>query len=69
MPDEKTDVPQGVATWRNWDGKGHDIFLVVLYHTGQHARIYGITTGGGLVGTMEIAETHAGGIAVAGKWV
>lgn len=69
LPDEKTHVPQGVAAWRNWDGKGHNIFLVISYHTGQHARIYGITPAGSLVGTMEIADTHAGGIAVVGNWV
>jgi hypothetical protein len=69
LPDLSTHIPQGVATWRNWDGKGHNIFLVSSYHPGQHARIYGITPGGDLVGTLEIADTHAGGIAVVGNWV
>lgn len=69
LPDENTHIPQGVGTWRNWDGKGHTIFLLVSYHPGQHARIYGITPAGGLVGALEIADTHAGGIAVVGNWV
>jgi len=69
LPDLSTHTPQGVAIWRNWDGKKHDIFLLVSYHSGQHARIYGITPSGGSVGALEIADTHAGGIAVVGNWV
>ncbi len=69
LPDESTHTPQGVASWRNWDGKKHDIFLVISYRTGSHARIYGITPDGTEVGALEIADTHAGGIAVAGNWV
>ncbi len=69
MPDLSTHIPQGLATWRNWDGNGHNIFLMVSYHPGQRARIYGITPGGDLVGALEIAGTHAGGIAVVGNWV
>lgn len=69
LPDLSTHTPQGVAIWRNWDGKKHDIFLVVSYHSGQHARIYGITPAGAEVGALEIADTHAGGIAVVGNWI
>jgi len=69
LPGLSTHIPQGLATWRNWDGKGHTIFLMVSYHAGQHARIYGITPAGGSVGALEIADTHAGGIAVVGNWV
>ncbi|HEX8081226.1 MAG TPA: hypothetical protein VF557_13535 [Jatrophihabitans sp.] len=69
LPGLDTHIPQGVATWRNWDGKGHNMFLMASYHPGQNARIYGIAPGGGLVGTVEIADTHAGGIAVVGNWI
>ncbi len=63
-------TPQGIAAWNNWDGKGHDLLLVTEYWTGQRSRVYAIDTATGkTVQSVEIAETHGGGIAVGGGWI
>lgn len=62
-------TPQGAATWSNWDG-GKDLLLVAAYgKTGEDAHIVGIDPASGqAVGTVAIAESHVGGIAVAKGW-
>jgi hypothetical protein len=69
-------TPQGVAWWKNWDGKGHDLLLVTTYGKGG-AHIVGLDPADRTrtVGTVDIkprngteAQTHAGGIALNGKW-
>ncbi|WP_243787719.1 PQQ-like beta-propeller repeat protein [Saccharopolyspora gloriosae] len=63
-------VPQGLTTWNDWDG-GKDLLLITEYGPdGKHARIYGVDPATGeRVGTVAIAESHVGGIAVARGWV
>ena len=69
-------TPQGVAWWKNWDGKGNDLLLVTTYGKGR-AHIVGLDPRAGdkTVGTVDIEprandthQTHAGAIAVNGKW-
>lgn len=63
-------VPQGLTTWKDWDG-GKDLLLITEYGPdGKHARIYGVDPATGAhVGTVNIAESHVGGIAVSRGWV
>ncbi|NYD77969.1 hypothetical protein [Arthrobacter cupressi] len=69
-------TPQGVAWWKNWDGKGNNLLLVTTYGKGG-AHIVGLdpTDRTKTVGTVLIKprngteeQTHAGGIAVNDKW-
>jgi hypothetical protein len=69
VPGLDTHTPQGIASWKNWDGKGHDLMLVSSYRGGADAHIIGIDPSSGKhVGTVAIAESHAGGIAVSNGW-
>ncbi|MCI2423601.1 hypothetical protein MOQ72_39970 [Saccharopolyspora sp. K220] len=63
-------TPQGISTWSDWDGSGNDLLLVTSYgEPGQDARIIGIDPKTGKhVGTVAIAESHVGGIAVGKGW-
>jgi hypothetical protein len=63
-------TPQGVAAWENWDGKGNGLLLVTSYgKSGEAAHIIGIDPKTGKhIGTVDIAESHVGGIAVAKGW-
>ncbi|MEV5536953.1 hypothetical protein AB0L13_08830 [Saccharopolyspora shandongensis] len=63
-------TPQGLASWHDWDGSGNDLLLVTSYgEKGQDARIIGIDPKSGKhVGTVAIAESHVGGIAVGKGW-
>ena len=70
VPGLDTYTPQGVAAWNNWDGQGHDLLLVTAYRSGARSNVYGIDAATGkLVQTVQIAETHGGGIAVGGGWI
>jgi hypothetical protein len=70
VPGLSTYTPQGVAAWNNWDGHGHNLLLVTAYRSGARSKVYGIDAATGkLVQTVQIAETHAGGIAVGGGWI
>lgn len=69
-------TPQGVAWWKNWDGKGNNLLLVTTYGKGR-AHIVGLdpTDRTRTVGTVDIeprngaeSQTHAGAIAVNDKW-
>ncbi|MER7010430.1 hypothetical protein ABT324_03230 [Saccharopolyspora sp. NPDC000359] len=70
VPGLDKSTPQGLAAWKNWDGAGHDLLLVTSYgKSGEHARIIGIDPGTGKhVGTVAIAASHVGGIAVSKGW-
>ncbi|MER6989396.1 hypothetical protein ABT337_14455 [Saccharopolyspora hirsuta] len=63
-------TPQGLAAWNGWDGAGNDLLLVTSYgKSGQDALIIGIDPKSGKhVGTVAIAESHVGGIAVSKGW-
>ncbi|MGW1682110.1 hypothetical protein [Saccharopolyspora sp. NPDC002376] len=66
--DETT--PQGLAAWPGWDGAGTDLLLVTAYgRPGQNSLIMGIDPKTwGHVGTVAIAESHVGGIAISNGW-
>ena len=70
-------TPQGVAWWKNWDGKGNDLLLVTTYGKGK-AHIVGLDpkAQNRTVGTVDIEprngteqQTHAGALALNDEWV
>lgn len=62
-------IPQGATTWENWDGNDNDVLLVTSYLDGQKSRIGAIDIAtGDTVGSVEVAESHVGGIAVVNGW-
>ncbi|GGK12667.1 hypothetical protein GCM10010124_01450 [Pilimelia terevasa] len=79
VPDSQLDAvtPQGVAVWYGWNG-GRDLLVVSAYRDDpgpgvrardEDARLIGIDAASGQhVGTLRIAPTHAGGIAIARGW-
>lgn len=70
IPDLPTYTPQGLTTWRDWDGAGHDLLVLGTYLKGHRSRLYGIDPASGArVGSVYIAEAHAGGVAIAGSWL
>lgn len=70
LPDLREYTPQGLAAWPNWDGAGHSLLVVAAYRLGHHSRLYGIDPETGkIVGTVRIAESHLGGIAISGPWL
>ncbi|RDI50785.1 hypothetical protein DFR68_105262 [Nocardia mexicana] len=72
LPDLGSYVPQGAATWGNWDGQGNDLLLVTQHGPGNGpAHIAGIDLRTyETVGVVTIEATHAGGIGVTGNgWV
>ncbi|RKT84419.1 hypothetical protein SAMN05421805_103350 [Saccharopolyspora antimicrobica] len=70
VPELGSSTPQGLATWTGWDGAGKDLLLVTSYgKSGKDALIIGIDPKTGAhVGTVAIAESHVGGIAVSKGW-
>ncbi|MFG1815188.1 hypothetical protein ACGFIF_15580 [Kribbella sp. NPDC049174] len=61
-------IPQGIGTWWNWSGK-KNLLLVTMYHPGRKSIIVGIDPATNkVVGDVEIAETHGGGITTAYGW-
>jgi hypothetical protein len=68
MPELDTYTPQGIATWYSWDG-GNDLLVVGAYRAGHDAHLIGIDAKTGKhVGTVAIAATHAGGVAITQGW-
>ncbi|MEB3370737.1 hypothetical protein [Saccharopolyspora mangrovi] len=63
-------TPQGLAAWNDWDGAGNGLLLISAYgKDGANAKIYGVDPKSGkTVGDVEIAETHASGIAISQGW-
>jgi hypothetical protein len=70
VPGLRDYVPQGIATWHGWAAAGRDLLVVSSYRDGGgRARLFGIDAGTGRhVGTVAIAPTHAGGIAITKGW-
>ncbi|WP_433166885.1 hypothetical protein [Kribbella sp. CA-247076] len=61
-------IPQGIGTWWNWSGS-KNLLLVTMYHTGRNSIIVGIDPATNkVVGDVQIAETHGGGITTAYGW-
>ncbi|MEV6283105.1 hypothetical protein [Kribbella sp. NPDC051770] len=61
-------IPQGIGTWWNWSGS-KNLLLVGMYHKGQNSIIVGIDPATNkAVGSVQIAESHAGGITTAHGW-
>ncbi|MFE0026636.1 hypothetical protein [Amycolatopsis sp. NPDC059021] len=68
VPGLDTHTPQGIAAWNNWDG-ANDLLLVSSYQDGKDAHLIGIDPKSGKhIGTVAIAESHVGGIAVVRDW-
>ena len=73
-------VPQGLAGWSNWNGRGEDLLLISAYHDGNgngtpdgSSAVFGVVANGPRKGTglgrMLIATGHVGGVAVYGGWL
>jgi len=68
VPELDTYTPQGIATWYSWDGGG-DLLVIGAYRAGHDAHLIGIDAKTGKhVGTVAIAATHAGGVAITQGW-
>lgn len=67
-----TYVPQGLTTWRNYYGAGHDLLVYTAYHEdegGRRAVIQGIDQrDGSLTHYVPIGSGHAGGVAIYDRW-
>jgi hypothetical protein len=67
-----TYVPQGLTTWRNYYGPGHDLLVYTAHHEDgddNRAVIAGIDQqDGSLTNYFRINDGHAGGIAIHDKW-
>jgi hypothetical protein len=62
-------TPQGMATWTNWDGSGHDVLLLGAYGSADSAITAIDPSTGSWVNTAFIKLTHASGLAIAGSWL
>lgn len=74
IPHLDTHVPQGLTTWRNWDGKGATL-LVVGYYRGKGADTEQSLLAavdpqtGRHYGTARVLPSHLGGLAVLGEFL
>ncbi len=63
-------VPQALEDWTNWDGTGHDLVLLGMYRIGHHSYLIGLDPKSGTpVGTVQVDESHLGGMAFFGDWL
>jgi len=63
-------TPQGLSTWHNWDGNGHNLLLMGMYRRGAQSYLVGINPKTGKhVGTVRTAPSHFGSLGVVGRWV
>jgi hypothetical protein len=70
VPYLDTHVPQALATWTNWDGAGHTLVLLGMYRKGHHSFLVGVDPASGrALGTVEIEESHLGGMGFVGHWL
>lgn len=70
MPHLSGHVPQGLTTWRNWDGAGGTLLLLGMYRKGEDSFLVGIDPASRRhVGTVRVRESHLGGIGVIGSWL
>jgi hypothetical protein len=69
IPGLSTHTPQGVAAWFHWSGPNQNLLVVTAYQDGQRAHLIGIDpANGNEVGTVAIAPSHVGGIAITMGW-
>ena len=65
-------VPQGLTTWRNYYGAGHDLLVYTAYRELNgvgRAVIQGVDQrDGSLTHYAVIGTGHVGGVAIVGKW-
>jgi hypothetical protein len=64
-------IPQGLTTWNSYYGAGKDLLVYTAYsQSGGRARIQGIDPrDGSKTNFAQLqAGTHAGGVAIVGKW-
>lgn len=74
IPHLSTHVPQGIATWEDWNGKGQDILVIGMYRkvgfSAKNSYLVAIDPATGRhIGTVEVAGAHLGGIAIAGGYL
>jgi len=74
IPHLATHVPQGIATWRDWNGDGQDILVVAMYRkvgtTQESSYLVAIDPATGThLATVAVAGGHLGGIAIAGGYL
>ncbi len=70
MPHLSGHIPQGLTTWRNWDGAGNTLLLLGMYRPWADSFLVGIDpTTGRHVGSVRVHESHLGGIGVIGNWL
>jgi hypothetical protein len=63
-------VPQGLATWRNWNGGGSTLLLLGMYRDGAPSYLVGIDPSTGRhVGTLRTKATHFGALGVSRGWL
>lgn len=70
MPHLAGHVPQGLATWRNWNGSGATLLLLGMYRDGAPSYLVGINPSTGRhVGTVRTKATHFGALGVSRGWL
>ncbi len=70
VPHLRKHVPQGLTTWADWDGAGHTLLLLGMYRRAANSYLVGLDpVDGRHVGSVEIEESHLGGIGVIGNWL
>lgn len=74
IPHLDTHVPQGMTTWRNWDGKGATLLVVGYYRgedqDGEQSLLAAVDPRTGRhYGTVRVRPSHLGGIAVLGDYL
>lgn len=70
IPGLPTFTPQGIAVIPNWNSSGDGLLLIGAHNFPFTSRIFGVNTRTGYhVGTIEVAESHLGGMAVVGDWL
>ncbi|MGQ0467303.1 MAG: hypothetical protein ACT4QG_18545 [Sporichthyaceae bacterium] len=70
VPHLKGWVPQGLTTWRNWNGSGANLLLLGMYRSGAQSYLVGIDpTTGRHVGTVRAKATHFGALGTSRGWL
>lgn len=63
-------VPQGLATWQNWNGRGHTLLLLGMYRRSSHSYLVGVDPRTGRhVGTVRAKAAHFGALGVDNGWL
>ncbi|MGQ0624873.1 MAG: hypothetical protein ACT4PP_09555 [Sporichthyaceae bacterium] len=70
VPHLDTHTPQGMSVWPNYDLAGTDLILIGAYRDGAPSYLIGLDPADGRhVGTVQVSESHLGGVAVVGQWL